>query len=446
MKILFVTEKPEPWLNYIWSQFVLVNGLKAEYHFASYGDVLNGGDFDDRTLLIEYAENQKLPTSLFLFKRNKYRVNFYVWLKNKLPVYVDSMSKSFGRVKYDLLYNAFVHLSRIEEWRLEQEGKNIKSYASKHPLKDKQIWMIPIVNYLFNELESKIKKHHPLVSFASYQKPVIEFSHDVDYLYKTLQLRIKHTAFNIYNVIKLFSSFQFKRSHEKVRSSLKFATSSSNYWQCFDRWKRVEENAQIKSVFYFYAGRSKRYGLTKWLIDPSYEVIEDPRLVGKIRELRDSGNKIGIHGSFFSAVHQDIFDDEKLRLEKCIGEQITKNRQHWLNYFESHTPYFHKRSGIKEDSSLGFNDIPGFRAGIASKYQPYDHISQQAFPFFEIPLVLMDSHLHDYSGFKSECDFLFKYQSVVKKYVVSVDWHLRTIHPEYSWEKSYEKIMSDYRK
>ena len=154
------------------------------------------------------------------------------------------------------------------------------------------------------------------------------------------------------------------------------------------------------------------------------------------------GNKLGLHGSYYSAFHESLFRNEKEVLENLLNVVIVKTRQHWLNFSESITPYIHQSNGIAEDSTIGFNDTAGFRAGIASGFNPYDHRNQCAFSFREIPLVIMDSHLYDYSG-QEDLDSLgwfFNAIKNVKKCEISINWHQRVINEEYGWAGLYRQI------
>jgi hypothetical protein len=165
----------------------------------------------------------------------------------------------------------------------------------------------------------------------------------------------------------------------------------------------------------------------------------------KCCELLSDGHKIGLHGSFYSAEDEKLFLKEKEALEEVINTGINKTRQHWLNYIETATPYILDKAGINYDSSLGFNDIPGFRSGIASIYNPYDHRNQRAFSFNEIPLLLMDAHIDDHVKCDDDFDWLFKCFDTVKNFAVSVDWHQRGASPEYGWFDSYEKLCRKYK-
>ncbi|PIQ86233.1 MAG: hypothetical protein COV73_04945, partial [Candidatus Omnitrophica bacterium CG11_big_fil_rev_8_21_14_0_20_43_6] len=210
------------------------------------------------------------------------------------------------------------------------------------------------------------------------------------------------------------------------------------------QWTDIESKFEIKSVYYIFASakRKKWFNLQEWLIEPSYDLLSNHRLIEECKKLMAGGNKVGIHGSYSSAGEPALFQEEKHKLETCIGSQITKGRQHWLQFYENKTPYIYENSGIREDSTLGFNDISGFRSGVASKYNPYDHKNERAFSFKEIPLVIMDSHLYDYGG-ADDCNSLgwfFDATESVKKFEISVNWHQRTMGDEYGWKDSFTKI------
>jgi hypothetical protein len=198
-------------------------------------------------------------------------------------------------------------------------------------------------------------------------------------------------------------------------------------------------------VYYFYAkvDDQKRFNPKRWFLDPSYDIAKHERLSEKCKELVSNGNRIGIHGSYFSAVNEGLFCKEKEILEDSINCGITKARQHWLNYYECKTPYIHNKAGLKEDSTIGFNDIPGFRAGVASRYNPYDHQNNTSFPLKEIPLLVMDSHLYDYSTDDNlqNLEWLLNSINNVKNFVISVDWHQRVISRDYGWEARLQQFL-----
>ena len=442
--ICLITDRVEPWLIYIWQQFARINRLESDYKFFTYDQLARIHDEKNCILTLEYSCRQKIPQSLFIPRRNEFTTDDYLWFFNDLPVFSDTFEEKFG--EFDVFYNAFVHLSRLEEWLYEKKGKRIYSYASKHPRKDKRIWKIPVVNLLFNRLETMIKEKGPGILFGEKVKPLIQFSHDVDYIRKTIQLRIKQSSHYFLNSLRYFARNEHRKSMAKFKKAIEIGVKNADYW-LFDTWSELESKLNISSVYFFYAkvkSTLKSNGLS-WLLDPSYDIKNNIQLINKCHEIISRGHEIGIHGSFYSAGDESLFKRERDTLEKVIGRPIRSCRQHWFNYIENVTPAIHEKTGISTDSSLGFNDIKGFRSGIASVYNPYNHCNQRAFSFDEIPAVIMDVHVEHRFDCATDFDWLFKYCDVVKSFAVSVDWHQRGASPEYGWFESYEKLCKDYK-
>jgi len=153
-----------------------------------------------------------------------------------------------------------------------------------------------------------------------------------------------------------------------------------------------------------------------------------------------------LHGSYFSALNEDCLKREKEIMEGSTGRGVHKIRQHWLRYSERVTPYIHENCDIEEDSTIGFNDIPAFRAGVASKYNPYDHVHKRPFPFKVIPLVLMDSHLYGYSSEDKNSGplWLLECAKNIKHFAISIDWHQRVISDDYGWDGPYCKLAEKF--
>lgn len=445
--LFLITDCIEPWLVYIWEQFVQINKLKTEYRITTYGEYENGSFSDEPRLILEYSIEQKYPQSLFIPKKNHFKTDDYVWIKKDLPVFADTVITTSGVTHYDIFYNAFVHLSRLEEWLSEQQGKLIHSYAFKHPRKDRSVWKIPVVNFFFNALEEKIKNKFPGVLFEDHKKPVIEFSHDVDYIRKTMQLRAKQGAFHFYNAFKFFFQGAFKQAFACLGKGIDFAISRADYW-CFDYWADLEKQYKTRSVFYIYAGTGRKNMVT-WLMDPSYNVGANPVLAGKLKSLVKDGFEVGLHGSFKSAVDGKTLKREKRILEKAIQNPVVKVRQHWLRYQEKITPYLHDAL-FQFDSTVGWNDQIGFRSGCGSRYNPYDHRNQRPFKYLVTPQVVMDSTLFDYGrdNLTQEVNnglTVLLSLNRVKNACASISWHQRVSSSDYSWSGIYVDFLKVHK-
>ena len=365
------------------------------------------------------------------------------WITEKLFV-VEKSDTTDNRFecRYDIFWNAFIFLSRLEEFKLaSNKNKSTKSYRIAHPRIDKTTFDVPIVNYLFNELETIIKRCFPKLKFGSNKKPTIELSHDVDYIEKTIQLRLKQTVFNSFNTLKTIG-----RAKNISRSALKtisFLLSNPSYW-CFDYWENLEKLNEKRSVFYVYV-HTNRKDLKSWLIDPSYNVIKNKMLQSKLKQLIKDNFEVGLHGSYLSAVSESQLVREKDLLEHIIEHEVNKIRQHWLRYEETMTPVLHNKY-FRYDSSLGWNDHMGFRSGCVSQYRPYDHNQQKPFNHFEIPLVIIDSQIFDYGADRIDAlaEKVFIILSSLKNFKtshISVSWHQRVQSKDYRWHGIFEKVI-----
>ncbi|MBF0331909.1 MAG: hypothetical protein HQL17_08245 [Candidatus Omnitrophica bacterium] len=344
---------------------------------------------------------------------------------------------------YDLFWNAFVFLSGLEEQLLFQQGRVVLSHCVLHPRRDKSSFLIPVVNVLFDRLEALIRKEFSHFVFAASPSPIIDLSHDVDYLSKSPVFMIKQSILNVYDLLCSAS-----RPHEcffSLKRAIRFLGTHPSFW-CFDDWAEFEKSMGVRSVFYIHA--KVRRGPETWLIDPDYDLAGHKRLQGQLRRLAADGFSIGLHGSFFSAADEGLMTREKKILEDVLGQTVTRTRQHWLRFVHATTPYAHERL-FAIDSTLGWNDLVGYRNGCASAFHPYDHAGQRAFRHLEIPQVIMDFNIFQSLGLENSvyiqhAAVMLEHFYKCKSGRVSVSWHQQTCSSDYDWQGRYQQIVQQY--
>jgi len=425
--------KNKQWLIYILNEFKHINRAKFQIEVISITQNTNNTN-------IIYYTNNSIANAISIFNSNKpVPSSEIIYLKDNLYILNNTQTKNFT-LNYDLLWNAFVFLTRYEEYLSEQNGKKIHSYSINHPRLDKTTFKIPIVNILFNELENFITRHFNKLVFDTQQKAVIDLSHDVDYITKTIQLRLKQTILNSYNTLKYILKPNLFIEH--LKKTIKFTFSNPSYW-CFDYWTNLENKYNYKSTFYIYVKNNTKNFKT-WLIDPSYNIQTNKILQNKLKQLYNNGFQIGLHGSYSSATNYTLLKKEKMILENILNIPITKTRQHWLNYSETITPNNHSKL-FQYDSTLGWNDIIGFRNGCASCFKPYNFETQKAFAHTEIPQIIMDSNVFDYNNNIKDVYKILNYAKFIPKTpYFSISWHQRVNNNDYKWHILYEEILSEY--
>jgi hypothetical protein len=160
-------------------------------------------------------------------------------------------------------------------------------------------------------------------------------------------------------------------------------------------WLLIDDNpAIVEKKIYFLCGGKTKY-------DHFFD-ISDQKAAAIIQLAKENKYSIGIHPSYDSDTNEKIFTTEKTILEKASNNVVTDSRQHFLRYSIHHTGEILDRAGIKTDSSIGYRDKIGFRAGTGFPYRMYNFNQEKAFDFVEIPMVIMDGAAMEEAGWNSD--------------------------------------------
>lgn len=109
-----------------------------------------------------------------------------------------------------------------------------------------------------------------------------------------------------------------------------------------------------------------------------------------LRELHAQGFEVGLHGSIQSAASAHAMTNERLMIEYALDAPVEGNRQHYLVFSALGSFWDLREAGILHDSSVGYSDDVGFRAGTSLPYRPFDHARDEQVALFEVPLAMMD--------------------------------------------------------
>lgn len=271
----------------------------------------------------------------------------------------------------------------------------------------------------------------------------ILMTHDVDAVNKTLPIRIKQGVFNFYNAIRCCARGDFYQAYQKMQTAWRFAFSTDEYWT-FEKLIESERQLGIKAHFNFYVKLGRR-NFKSWLFDPGYS-IEAPAVRDLLKELKVKGAQIGLHPAYDAWSDSEKIKVQKECLEGVSGEQIVSCRQHWLRFSWNKTWSSQQAAGIQNDTTLMFNDRPGFRNSSALNWSPWCQTSNRRHGLTALPSVLMDSHFYDYSSLNSA-----ERQSEMKKWVdevrvvsgqVAVLWHPHTLGDDYGWGEGFQELLS----
>lgn len=133
--------------------------------------------------------------------------------------------------------------------------------------------------------------------------------------------------------------------------------------------------------------------------DTGYD-LEDSRILALLHWTEASGAEMGIHPSYETFVSPNLLQHEVDKLRAVLGRKKLGGRQHYLRW----NPQSWMRwdaVGLGYDSSVGFADYIGFRAGTCIPYRPWLWSEQRCAELVEIPLLATDATLRGYMKLKA---------------------------------------------
>ena len=130
----------------------------------------------------------------------------------------------------------------------------------------------------------------------------------------------------------------------------------------FDAIMDASESRGLCSAFYFIADRPAG------LIDGNYS-LDDPWIRRLLQRIHARGHEIGLHASYRTPTDGVQTRRERDRLARVLDEEgIVQarlgGRQHYLRWRNPDTWRNWAEAGLDYDSTLGFSDELGFRAGV----------------------------------------------------------------------------------
>jgi peptidoglycan/xylan/chitin deacetylase (PgdA/CDA1 family) len=213
-------------------------------------------------------------------------------------------------------------------------------------------------------------------------------------------------------------------------------------WSPFTQYSSVEKG--FRSTFFVipfrdHAGLRPHSQRSAWRAAP-YD-INDVR--DQIRTLRQDGFEIGVHG-IDAWADEGRGREELERVAEATGDTEIGVRMHWL-WFDEDSAARLERAGYAYDSTCGYNETVGFKAGTAQVFRPLSTTT-----LLELPLHIQDTamffprRLH-----LSENEAWIRSQAVRARVealggVLTFLWHDRSLAPERQWDAMYRRLLASF--
>lgn len=354
-----------------------------------------------KAIIIPIDENDLIPETL-----------------NKFPELSDDIlgpgtieiSKKQLKFSNDIFAFCAGQLYRAEE--LEDEHfENAINARSKEFLGDLyNFFDRPIVDLIFLSLFKWLSQDE-----VSIPKAKTWLSFDVDVLQKwTWRHRIKHFLLIPAYALSTRMSEWFKEFFE----SMNFNIIKDPYFQVPNICRLLSK----KQATFFFLGKNKDH------ISTRYDLSKSP-FAGLPGLCLHRDQMAGLHSSPLNKNNPEELLKERLKLSQALSTaqkqgDTTKfdnipwiSRQHFLQIEPGKTLNHLAYVGIKIDSSLGFNDRPGFRCGTCLSIPWYNIEDFAKVPIIELPLIIADFQIHNPKDFclESSLEIVNNYLEQVKR-------------------------------
>ena len=270
----------------------------------------------------------------------------------------------------DELAEAFFHLARVEEREgtRDEHGRFRAAGSSLDPLDP------PL-----EHLRRKLGVEPPRWGGARF---AVALTHDVDTPWKWTPIGLRGAAARAKaDLLRGRARSGLREARALAGWPIHKARGTDPFWS-FDRILADERRCDASSTFFLMADHAHE------LDGPagdSYEQLR-PHLV---ETLLEGAAEVGLHGSYSAADDGVRLAAEKGRLEELAGP-VRGQRYHFLRLDPDRNLADLEAAGFAYDSTLGFPDAPGFRAGIAHPFRPWDFKRDAPHEIIEVPLAAMD--------------------------------------------------------
>ena len=282
---------------------------------------------------------------------------------------------------------------------------------------------------------------------------IVCLTHDVDHPRVRYHM-CDHTMFGFLYRALIGSVIDFCRGRGSLRQvvtnwkaafslPLVFTGLAKDFWNQLDRYLALEKG--LASTFFVIPtkgdagvdseGRTKRKRASRYALT---DIADD------LKKLLSANREIAVHG--IDAWRDSTKGrDEREHIQKIAGTADTGIRMHWL-YFDSQAPSTLEKAGFSYDSTVGYNEAIGYRAGTA---QVFKHPNVDR--LLELPLHIMDTALFypsymNLSDDEARAAMLPLLENATRfGGVLTINWHDRSLGPERLWGNAYATLLHDLR-
>jgi hypothetical protein len=214
---------------------------------------------------------------------------------------------------------------------------------------------------------------------------------------------------------------------------------AKDFWSEFDRYTEIDGRGCSTLFLIPFEGVPgvTSVGSAPGIRGARYGVVD---VTNQIDKILAADCEVGLHGidAWFdvSRAGNELNEVKNVTCKESAGV-----RMHWL-FSDEQSPAVLEAAGAAYDSTVGYNETVGYRAGTSQIYKPLNTSK-----LLELPLHIMDTALFYPTRLNlSPREALNTINQVIDHAVVhggcvTVNWHDRSIAPERLWTATYTRLI-----
>jgi hypothetical protein len=279
-------------------------------------------------------------------------------------------------------------LSRSEETSVQKDKYGRMAVATSAAYKQgthQSAYIDNLVEQLTNVLMPYLASNGiSYTCLTPWGRPVVCLTHDVD------SIKAKSILRYCYIVLRSLMTLKNKEIQSAINHVNRLRNVKEDPHFSFSRFAQIESSFGFRSTFFvmslpfFLSREGRRYSLS------------NPALGAVLREMITKGWEVALHTSKAASLCKAKMERELLRLAKflqIVGHGAMGVRNHYLAGDFPMTWLFQEGLGLKYDSTIGWCECSGFRAGTAKPYRPFHNGLGRRLKLWELPLVTMDGSI-----------------------------------------------------
>jgi hypothetical protein len=383
---------------------------------------------------IVYAEQRIDDSSFFLqsiglllqHDIRKQHITCFDWSDSK------AFFQTHDNFGFDIFSAIFYLISRYEEY-LEYEPDEYGRYAHWNSIAWKEGFLHqPIIDVWLMKLEAKLKEYNSsLITHHSSFRFLPTYDIDIAWSYK-------HKGW-----VRSIAAAIFQPSTITKRLRV-FSGKEKDPFDSYDWLQQLHEQYALEPIYFFLlAQRNSEYDKN---ISPKKTALQ--QLISSTA----AKATVALHPSTQSTVNESLLKEEKETLQHISRKSITAIRNHYIQFHLPHSYRTLIANGFKDEYSMGYGTVNGFRASTSHSFLWYDLEKEEATALRVHPFAYMEANsfyeLHQTP--EEALEEMKKLSSEVKKvsgtFITIFHNHMLGIDPMFKgWREMYENFIAEVR-